>query len=96
VPTAVIALRLHFEAIPRTAGLRSVAMPTTVGPQLLALESCAEIRRHRREPARRGIATRIIDRAVGRSPQSRALVVHARTLEITDLAGVSEAFVESG
>src|SRR5690242_5948527 len=48
------------------------------------------------ELARRGVATRIVDRAARRSPQSQALVVHARTLEIMDLAGLSDTFVERG
>src|SRR5688572_29469900 len=37
------------------------------------------------ELTRRGISVRIIDRAPQRAPESRALVVHARTLEIMDL-----------
>jgi 2-polyprenyl-6-methoxyphenol hydroxylase-like FAD-dependent oxidoreductase len=48
------------------------------------------------ELGRRGLSTRIIDRAAHRSPQSQALVVHARTLEILDLAGLSDIFVRSG
>ncbi|WP_276822087.1 FAD-dependent monooxygenase [Mycolicibacterium mageritense] len=48
------------------------------------------------ELTRRGVSTRIIDRAVHRSPESRALVVHARTLELMDLAGLSDRFIEAG
>jgi 2-polyprenyl-6-methoxyphenol hydroxylase-like FAD-dependent oxidoreductase len=48
------------------------------------------------ELARRGVSTRIIDRSAHRSPHSQALVVHARTLEILDLAGLAEAFVRRG
>jgi 2-polyprenyl-6-methoxyphenol hydroxylase-like FAD-dependent oxidoreductase len=48
------------------------------------------------ELAHRGVSVRIIDRAPQRSPQSRALVVHARTLEVMDLAGLGDTFVEHG
>jgi 2-polyprenyl-6-methoxyphenol hydroxylase-like FAD-dependent oxidoreductase len=48
------------------------------------------------ELARRGVSVRVIDQAPQRSPQSRALVVHARTLEIMDLAGLADTFVEHG
>ncbi|MDQ2638237.1 MAG: FAD-dependent monooxygenase [Actinomycetota bacterium] len=48
------------------------------------------------ELARRGVSVRIVDQAPQRSPQSRALVVHARTLEIMDLAGLADTFVERG
>lgn len=39
------------------------------------------------ELARRGIDCRIIEREERRSPHSKALAVHARTLEVLDLAG---------
>lgn len=48
------------------------------------------------ELARRGVSTRIIDRAERRDPQSRALVVHARTLEVLGLAGLADEFVKRG
>jgi 2-polyprenyl-6-methoxyphenol hydroxylase-like FAD-dependent oxidoreductase len=48
------------------------------------------------ELTRRGVSVRIIDRASERSPQSRALVVHARTLETLDLAGLADDFVAAG
>ncbi|HEX5438876.1 MAG TPA: FAD-dependent monooxygenase [Gemmatimonadaceae bacterium] len=46
--------------------------------------------------ARLGVACRIIDKAPGRAPQSRALGVHARTLETLDLVGIADAFIEHG
>jgi 2-polyprenyl-6-methoxyphenol hydroxylase-like FAD-dependent oxidoreductase len=48
------------------------------------------------ELARRGIAVRIVDKAPQRSPQSRALVIHARTLETLDLAGLADTFLARG
>ena len=44
----------------------------------------------------RGITTRIVNKANGPSPQSRALGVHARTLEMLDVLGVADAFIEHG
>ena len=41
--------------------------------------------------ARRGIASRIVDQSPQPEPQSRALAVNPRTLEILDLAGLSDA-----
>src|ERR671931_1351300 len=46
--------------------------------------------------ARRGVAVRVLDKAPGRSPQSRALVVHARTLELMDLIGIADQFTRRG
>ena len=44
----------------------------------------------------RGIRTRTIDKGVGAVPQSRALGVQARTLEVFDVMGLADAFVERG
>jgi 2-polyprenyl-6-methoxyphenol hydroxylase-like FAD-dependent oxidoreductase len=44
----------------------------------------------------RGIRTRIIDKGAGPVPQSRALGVHARTLEVLDVMGLADAFIERG
>ena len=52
---------------------------------MLALELC-----------RHGITPRLIDAHPGPSPLSRALVVHARTLELLDRHGLAEAFVARG
>lgn len=48
------------------------------------------------ELARRGVAACVVDRAPHRSPQSQALVIHARTLEIMDLAGLADEFLARG
>ena len=52
---------------------------------LLALELC-----------RHGVRPRVVDALPGPSPLSRALVVHARTLELLDRHGLAEAFVARG
>jgi 2-polyprenyl-6-methoxyphenol hydroxylase-like FAD-dependent oxidoreductase len=52
---------------------------------MLALELC-----------RHGLTPRLIDGRPGPSPLSRALVVHARTLELLDRHGLAEAFVARG
>ncbi len=46
--------------------------------------------------AERGVAVRIIDVAPQRSPHSRALVVHARTLELMDKMGLADPLVAVG
>ncbi len=44
----------------------------------------------------RGIRARIIDKGDGVLLQTRALGVHARTLEVFDMMGLAERFVEQG
>ena len=44
----------------------------------------------------RGIRTRIIDQGDGAALQSRAIGVHARTLEVLDMMGLAERFIERG
>jgi 2-polyprenyl-6-methoxyphenol hydroxylase-like FAD-dependent oxidoreductase len=44
----------------------------------------------------RGITTRIIEKSPAPLPYSRALGVHARTLELLDTMGISDAFLEQG
>jgi len=46
--------------------------------------------------ARWGVACRVIDRASAPSQYSKALVVHARTLEAMDLMGLADIFVARG
>ncbi|SNS94439.1 FAD-dependent monooxygenase [Rhodococcoides kyotonense] len=46
--------------------------------------------------ARRGVATRIIDRRTEPTDESRAVVVHARSLEMLDALGVVERIIDSG
>jgi 2-polyprenyl-6-methoxyphenol hydroxylase-like FAD-dependent oxidoreductase len=48
------------------------------------------------ELARRGIAMRVVERHAERPPISKALVVQARTLELMDIAGLADAFVNRG
>src|SRR6266568_3968348 len=44
----------------------------------------------------RGIHARVIDKAEGPSPQSRAVGIHARTMELLDTMGLADAFVDQG
>jgi 2-polyprenyl-6-methoxyphenol hydroxylase-like FAD-dependent oxidoreductase len=44
----------------------------------------------------RGIRTRIIDQGDGVTLQARAIGVHARTLEVLDMMGLAERFIERG
>ena len=44
----------------------------------------------------RGIRTRIIDKGGGMALQTRAIGIHARTLEVFDMMGLAERFVERG
>jgi 2-polyprenyl-6-methoxyphenol hydroxylase-like FAD-dependent oxidoreductase len=44
----------------------------------------------------RGIHTRIIDQGDGTALQSRAIGVHARTLEVLDTMGLADRFIEHG
>ena len=46
--------------------------------------------------ARRGVRVRIVDKATEPGTTSRALVVHARTLELYRQAGLADAVVEQG
>ena len=46
--------------------------------------------------ARRGVPLRIIDEADGPGQRSRAMVVHARTLELYAQLGIAEAVIEQG
>jgi 2-polyprenyl-6-methoxyphenol hydroxylase-like FAD-dependent oxidoreductase len=44
----------------------------------------------------RGISTRVIDKGDGVALQSRAIGIHARTLEVLDLMGLADRFVSRG
>ena len=44
----------------------------------------------------RGIRTRVVDTAEGPHPQSRAVSIQARTLELLDTMGLAETFIEHG
>jgi 2-polyprenyl-6-methoxyphenol hydroxylase-like FAD-dependent oxidoreductase len=44
----------------------------------------------------RGIDTRVVDKSDGPARESRAVSVHARTLELLDTMGLAETFIEHG
>ena len=44
----------------------------------------------------RGIRTRVVDKGDGAALQSRAIGIHARTLEVLDTMGLADRFVERG
>ncbi len=44
----------------------------------------------------RGIDTRVIDKGNGFSLESRALVIHGRALEVLDMMGLADRFVDTG
>ena len=44
----------------------------------------------------RGVRTRVIDKAAGPGPLSRAVSIHARVLELLDTMGLAETFIEHG
>ncbi|MFD8592285.1 FAD-dependent monooxygenase, partial [Streptomyces sp. NPDC059637] len=48
------------------------------------------------EALRHGLTVRIVDRRPGRSGFSRALVLHARTLEVLDTMGVADRLLAEG
>lgn len=48
------------------------------------------------ELTRRGVAVRVVERVLERSPLSKALVVQPRTLEVMDLVGLAGEFVRRG
>ncbi|MBV9797677.1 MAG: FAD-dependent monooxygenase [Solirubrobacterales bacterium] len=48
------------------------------------------------ELARRGVGVRVLDRQLARSPESRAIGIHARTLEIFHQLGILEEFLDLG
>src|SRR5258708_23230572 len=47
-------------------------------------------------PTARGVLTRIIDKGDGVNLETRAIAIHARALEVLDLIGLAERFVEHG
>ena len=48
------------------------------------------------ELARRGVAARVIDKLPRPTTESRAIIIHARSLEMLERAGVVEAVMASG
>ena len=45
---------------------------------------------------RQGIAVRIVDKAVARTDKSKALVIWPRTLELLDIQGCAQVFIDAG
>ena len=72
---------------PQTIGADTEVLVAGAGPT--GLLAAAEL-------ARRGVAVRVVDKAPSRSPLSRALVIHARTLELMDLIGIADRFTRHG
>jgi len=48
------------------------------------------------ELARRGVEVRVLDKQLARSPESRAIGIHARTLELFHQLGIVEEFLDLG
>ncbi len=48
------------------------------------------------ELARRGVEVRVLDKQPSRSRESRAIGIHARTLEVFHTLGIVEEFLELG
>ena len=44
----------------------------------------------------RGVRTRIVDKGDGVALESRAIGIHARTLEVLDMMGLADRFIERG
>jgi 2-polyprenyl-6-methoxyphenol hydroxylase-like FAD-dependent oxidoreductase len=70
-----------------TDGLDCQVLVVGAGPTGLVLAA---------ELLRRGITTRIVDKGDGQALQSRALALHSRTLEVLDMMGIVERFLERG
>ena len=63
------------------------ALVVGAGPVGLVLAS--ELRRH-------GAGCRIVDRAAGPTDKSKAVILHARTIEHLDQLALEQAFIERG
>jgi FAD binding domain-containing protein len=48
------------------------------------------------EPARSGVRVRLVERRISRSPHSRALTLHARTIENFAMRGVEQRWLDEG
>jgi 2-polyprenyl-6-methoxyphenol hydroxylase-like FAD-dependent oxidoreductase len=71
----------------RTTGTALDALVVGAGPVGLML--ACELRRH-------GVSCRIVDRAPARTDESKAVVVHARTIEHLDHLGLAQEFIDRG
>ncbi len=72
---------------PPTSGDRPPVVIVGAGPTgaLLAIEL-----------ARRGVGVRVLDQQISRPRESRAIAIHARTLEVFHQLGIAEEFLEHG
>ncbi|WP_328786209.1 FAD-dependent oxidoreductase [Streptomyces sp. NBC_00273] len=74
----------------------STDAPTTTGTEVLVVGAGPVGLTTAHELARRGVAVRVIDGAPGPATTSRALAVHARTLEIIDQMNVLDLLLPQG
>src|SRR5215469_9388248 len=71
------------------AGSRADCQVLVVGAGPTGLVLAAEL-------LARGIRTRVIDKGDRAALQARAIGIHARTLEVLDMMGLAERFIERG
>ena len=71
----------------RAAGLDCQVLVVGAGPTGLVLAA---------DLLARGVPTRIIDKGSGAALETRAVAIHARALEVLDLMGVAERFIDCG
>lgn len=45
---------------------------------------------------RQGVAVRIVDKAAARTDKSKAVVIWPRTLDLLDIQGIAQSFVDAG
>ena len=76
-----------IQATPRAARPDCQVLVVGAGPTGLVLAA---------DLLARGITTRIIDKGDGVNLETRAVAIHARALEVLDLMGLAERFVECG
>src|SRR5215469_10779480 len=74
---------------PRLAGSRPDCQVLIVGAGPTGLVLATELLGH-------GVRTRIVDKGDGVALESRAIGIHARTLEVLDTMGLADRFVERG
>jgi len=71
----------------RAAGLDCQVLVVGAGPTGLVLAA---------DLLARGVPTRIIDKGSGAALETRAVAIHARALEVLDLMGLAERFIDCG
>jgi len=82
-----VACMNDIQATPRAARPDCQVLVVGAGPTGLVLAA---------DLLARGITTRIIDKGDGVNLETRAVAIHARALEVLDLMGLAERFVECG